>query len=132
MISVRELRIGNIALCKSVYTGEFELMVVDEIIPNKPYEYGVNGYTESLLKPIPLTEEILLKSGFEKAEIPFKDGSGSLFGYTAKGMEAFVLKYNPFNPVCFTEYHYGKKIEHLHQLQNLFFDLTGKELEIHL
>jgi hypothetical protein len=73
---------------------------------------------------IPLTEEWLLKFGFEKVEDINKD---TYPDYKIKGMLIhsnvhgnYVL--GNYSPICFIKY--------VHQLQNLYFALTGEELEI--
>ena len=68
-------------------------------------------------KPIPLTEEWLLKFGFEKA----KEGDYTMGVYTV-----FIREY-----ISISNYHgYIADIKHVHQLQNLYFALTNTELEI--
>lgn len=74
-------------------------------------------------KPIPLTEEWLLKFGFEKAGRTIKlknfgkfiDMNGELSFYPA-GMLNSLLRHD--------------LLQYVHQLQNLYFALTGKELMI--
>lgn len=83
------------------------------------------------IKPIPLTEEWLLKFGFEK--------KGSLFvlEFDKKIMAISMIDksyglYN--NQYCFqigNSYNAGKhRIMYVHQLQNIYFALTNKELEL--
>lgn len=71
-------------------------------------------------KPIPLTEEILLKAGFEQ-----------------QTSVIFSLKhYMLYVGVNFADFYYHgnmiKVIHSVHELQNLIFALTGEELEINL
>jgi hypothetical protein len=72
----------------------------------------------SYIEPIPLTEEWLLKFGFEYNE------HGN---FLSKG----GLNYNKGNRgswhYCFTGI---RQIEFVHTLQNVFFSLTGEELEV--
>jgi hypothetical protein len=75
------------------------------------------------LNPIPLTEEILLKCGFVKGFDNFYRKNKSYMieiCFFDKG----ILVTN--QSVCLSG------IKHLHQLQNLYFALTCKELEINL
>ena len=70
------------------------------------------------VKPIPLTEEWLVKFGFEKLEgwdnmYYFQIGNFQVYEYNVSGYD-----YDGFN------------IKHVHQLQNLYFALTNKELAI--
>lgn len=77
-------------------------------------------------EPIPLTEDILLKCGFE---------------YKAKsklGVDSFGEIFIADNGICHisderdTNYSFMAKCEYLHQLQNLYFALTGEELNVKL
>ena len=70
-------------------------------------------------EPIPLTEEWLLKCGFEKDEI-------IVFYRKDETSSTFIID---FNFVCLLGYSHVK-IHSAHQLQNLYFALTGEELQI--
>ena len=74
----------------------------------------------SFCRPIELTEEILLESGFEK-------------DYDEIFLDNVYLKY--FNNELFYSGFTGYKVSdepilYVHQIQNLFYCLQGKELEI--
>lgn len=71
------------------------------------------------IEPIPLTEDILLKCGFKKIS----------------GWNEFILDDLRCEFRCDTMllyYPFGVNIKYLHQLQNLYFALTNKELDIKL
>jgi len=68
-------------------------------------------------KPIPLTEEWLLKFGLYKDWIP-SINSPWIFNIHDDSKSNFAFKRG------------GIKIEYVHQLQNLYFALTGEELLI--
>lgn len=70
-------------------------------------------------KPIPLTPELLEKCGFKKYD-----------GYGYKVAQGYIIKHaNGY----FYHYHDLRiRVDYLHQLQNLVFALTGKEIEINL
>jgi len=70
-------------------------------------------------EPIPLTEEWLLKFGFE--ERMFGWWSSVLFLRTAN-RNGYFYDWQKTNENA------GTNIEYVHQLQNLYFALTGKEL----
>ena len=70
-----------------------------------------------LIKPIPITEEWLIKFGFEKRT---PDGY-----YFDKGRMSINLP-DVYYKINFTLV----KIYYIHQLQNLYFALTNKELTI--
>jgi len=81
-------------------------------------------------EPIPLTEEWLLKFGFHK-----KDAEWYL--HPCFELKIIVFNKGEFNGVMFytrtihtdfTPIYCTKHINHVHQLQNLYFALTGEEL----
>ena len=73
-------------------------------------------------KPTPLTEEWLLKFGFEKDCLMSKC-------YALKDIEISEDKNNDLY-LSLDGVWYGVAIKHVHQLQNLYFALTGKELSL--
>lgn len=89
-----------------------------------------------LMQPIPLTPEVLEKCGFEfKKNYNYKDGSkGDVFTngrylltvfYTGEG---YSISWWSANGTSLDGI--GRQLLHLHDLQNLFFALTGEELAI--
>ena len=131
MINANELRItnkvydnGKICTIESINAfadGEADVYLVE------------TGNAGMFIDPIPLTEDILLKCGFEK-----HSNSNEFWNlYTLKNgwyiSQALHIEDSAgVNFGCF--YWSGEFIEikHLHQLQNLFFCLCGKELTIKL
>ena len=82
------------------------------------------AFKHDTLKPIPLTEDILLKCGFDKHEYQY------IIEYC---INSFKLRYIKKNKKYV--YHTGvRNIEkrYLHQLQNIYLDLEEKELEVNL
>lgn len=121
-----ELRIGN-----WVYnsTTRNNMQVYPMMIPqlcNIEKEYG--SLKDSNIKPIPLTEEMLLKCGFDK------DGDyeyffvGEFTNYILEEQSkgGYMLG---VNQGCCTNF-FCWDIKYLHQLQNLYFALCEKELEV--
>ena len=76
------------------------------------------------IHPIPLTEEILLKCGFEEQEL-FEDHNPFFV------LGSFSLSTDSFAKERFF-YDCDIEIKYLHQLQNFYFVLTNQELEIEL
>jgi len=79
------------------------------------------------LKPIPLTEEWLLNFGFEKHE--------SLIGFYFKGnlvveRNIIISGFNFRKRINLRESLHLADFDYTHQLQNLYFALTGSELTI--
>lgn len=108
MIQANELRIGNLVnmTCDNasfnarIYVGDF---------------MDINmGY--KLVDPIPLTEEWLLKFGFIESETCFKKGF-LMFRFYESGL--FIPNIGSVEM---------KEVKYVHQLQNLYFALTGSEL----
>ena len=77
----------------------------------------------SHIRPIPLTEKILLDSGFYIDET--KNASIML-----PNNEVLILELN--DKGIYTDYAYGTEIEYLHNLQNLHKELSKTELIIKL
>ena len=109
-----ELRIGNWVNCECL-DFENECIQLENIHPKGTI---VDGYPYSIkeLKPIPLTEEWLLKFGFDKID----------FQFIKNGIKLFPIRdlyYRGNFPI-------KSDIKYVHQLQNLYFALTGEELII--
>ena len=123
-LTAEELRIGNYVL-KSLKSGQGRKIIdkigVQDLIRIRE-DIGCFNY-----ECIPLTEEILLKCGFDFG-IKLQD--------FVKGKYQFVEIINTIDGYFSEEgiLYYGliTKIKHLHQLQNLYFALTNQELKIEL
>ena len=123
-----ELRIGNYVLDRGN-----KLILIDhwEYINkiSSKREENFHPLTEFVdyLKPIPLTEEWLVKFGFEEV-----DGNDY---YKFFDLQEFRLFVNKKDNSCFIHYKqssidYLINNLHVHSLQNLYFALTGEELEL--
>ena len=113
-MEAKELRIGN--LFRFISTNYIEY--VSEIKTNGLKTAIINNVSIKDTEPIPLTEEWLVKFGFEKLE-----GWDDMFYFQISGFQ--IYEYN----VSGYEYD-GFNIKYLHQLQNLYFALTNEELTI--
>jgi hypothetical protein len=121
-----ELRIGNYVW--DDYSGE---MIVSAILESsaiwlrKTIKYPSGEYLVKDIKPIPLTEEWLLRFGFEKlkrAVIAF--GKRNLIVEWLFERWTGRLYYDAYTSIQIIE------IQYVHQLQNLYFALTEEELTI--
>lgn len=128
-MKTNDLRIGNLVLNDD--GGVCKLFNIHE------------GYINH--KPIPLTEEWLLKFGFEP--LPFVNllnsytksiGRNRILSIGSVGTPNEMIWLCEVNSVdkkiiedlvCIRNYDYDK-YTHVHQLQNLYFALTGEELEV--
>jgi hypothetical protein len=117
MIS-HELRIGNwVMIDPSNIPQQVCDVMCDSVNTDK-----VQGAHYGLVDAILLTEEWLLKFGFEIRRI--KD----ITNYTSHKLDLYQYLSN--NNKIFFEYSDGDvEIKYVHQLQNLYFALTGEELK---
>lgn len=85
-------------------------------------------HREGRYKPIPLTEEWLEKFGFENQSLDIfinhKEEQGHWLEFTGEYVELQ-------SSGDYSGHELGlKHVKHVHQLQNLYFALTGEELEV--
>jgi hypothetical protein len=119
-MKANELRIGNIT----------DAGIVCKIYPNFFYVKNPNSDSEfcSLaieVKPIPLTEEWFLNFGFTKNKL---EGYDTHFKYLHFNLNSGITAlYNSDFSIKLDDCARG--IKYVHQLQNLYFALTGQELE---
>lgn len=124
MIDARELRIGNIVepitMSPIMVTGITQQKTLDGIFTLIFVDYG-ESFLQEHLNPIPLTEEWLIKLGFEK-DVDFEQQIEA--DYTRE-----ILMVNVRNGVYYIMFN-GLKIEirYVHSLQNMYFCLLNKEL----
>lgn len=86
---------------------------------------GHSGNKPENLDPISLTEEWLLKFGFEKKSLDSYEIGWDTLRLDPNDMGSYDAKEpGDFNPIC------NLPIQYVHQLQNLYFAIEGKELEI--
>lgn len=129
MIPINELRINNLVYYNNKHN---EIGIITEIktslIPKIDY-VGINNridiyYQTKHINPIPLTEEWLLNLGFK------------LKGFYRLQVTSFLeLCWKPHDKTLnlqtekngFTE---DSKVKYVHELQNLYFALTGTELTL--
>lgn len=128
MIKANELRIGNLVYKRDLPSSEHSALLVNNI-----YRNGVNineeGWVYSLpdLDPIPLTAEMLEKAGFKEQRQTFF--TWYIFGATER---QFRLDYSDETTYHWVQGNTIVALSYVHQLQNLYFALTGEELAIAL
>ena len=125
-----ELRFGN--LIYEVWNGKKDITIFDFTL----YEsHDANGKTHfdpiskceilDKIEPIPLTEEWLLKFGFENQQIELDYPDKLLIISATVGGKYYFYLDDADGSTFGLNY-----IQYVHQLQNLYFILTGTELEI--
>lgn len=151
MIDTKELRIGNFVStnCEPMNTisgGIYEVLIIDSrekfgkssgyvtITTDDPIFNNAGTWCKNL-EPIPLTPEILEKCGFKKSI-----GDSYLEKIDIYENDYITLSSN-FNLLYETyedgneKWYYEKldrKIQYVHELQNIYFALSGEELEVKL
>ena len=129
-MKANELRIGNYVCVTEKHPLKVKIINDSDGIMSTVSDNSIFITTASLLayKPIPLTEEWLLKFGFEEAGDKFYE-KGLLFtncwflyfNITCKGKVTLSTD---------SEEYYLTDVPNVHQLQNLYHALTGEELTI--
>lgn len=112
MIDYKEVRIGNLVS----YEGkEYRIAGIYKDYPFlDTIEIGAGVVEWKDLEPIPLTEGWLFKFGFKKSTAWYRNGQHAV------------------NPTIANTYEFKniviKEVDYVHELQNLYFALTNKEL----
>lgn len=128
-MTAKEFRIGNL-----VYdtTGKVNMVNINAL----RYLLDYGGTPMCQAKPIPLTEEILRdwcgfsvnEDGFSCAEFVKSDKGYSLRGFDISSRDGMFFLWVPTEDQWYSSE--LTEIKYLHQLQNLYFALTGDELII--
>ncbi len=121
-LKAQDLRIGNL-----IDTPD-GIREIDDISTKRELGHSVGfkgfnvGYYLDVCKPIPITEEWLLKLGFEYNNFSLLYSNRKQSEYDIQILDdTFVI------------YKYGDEIvtlKYIHELQNLFYAITGNELEM--
>jgi hypothetical protein len=107
----KDLRIGNYVWNDLPFGGS-------EVYQIKVYDFGCAIMTNS--KPIRLTETIIIGLGFSYVK------EGRLIKYFGE----MLCEIFPDGVFFIKNIEITKKIKYVHELQNLYFALTGEELEL--
>jgi hypothetical protein len=130
MIKATELRVGNIVRTHNkgskVFIPEMDFVIQGITIFKRVvfgHSYNVTGFErdEKHIVGTPLTELWLLKFGFKHFTESWYEK-----GFLSISIEHGVELNDEYNSTIKLPY----EIQYVHQLQNLYFALTGKELEI--
>jgi hypothetical protein len=156
-MKANELRIGNYVGFGVIHTGlgqekSFAHYTVNQITETCMFfvESHAGEYFKDV-QPIPLTEEWLRKFGFKYQNRDVSHGNGKIERFWSKhwftGGDNWWIEIN-LNPITkdsngffwlnwnigggndFVHLPHSCELKYIHQLQNLYFALTGNELEI--
>lgn len=122
-MKITELRIGNLI------NNSNEVMAISSGESVTCYGLSFSGmvhFTFNEIEPIKLTEEWLIKFGFEQC---FDHWGGYLS--PVFGQKETCLRINKENDSFYHQTNLEKiKVEYVHKLQNLYFAFSEKELEV--
>ena len=129
MTNINDLRINNIL----EYSGDyFKVKSISNSIVGADRNKGIVEFKPSELKPIPISEEILLKVGFRKSSslTPLWTGPDPMLIWRTEYESDLLDNYFEFRFGITHSYQAKRQVrlDYLHQLQNLYFALTGSEL----
>ena len=128
-MKANELRVGNFVKYEN------KVFEIAGTSPEYPFlntiEFGVGVVEWHTIKSIPLTDEWFIKFGATKDKdynvhntLSINDDYGYiLFVHTEKGYDVFI-HINDHSVLLYNE------IQYVHQLQNLYYAITGEELKI--
>lgn len=125
MIDVNELRRGNIVQDEhGIWQYVYQIWPYGCELADSMRGDGDLDHRSEEIFPISVTGEVLVRFGFEKIR-----------RNSFKNQENIIVLIWPDGVCGITIYYNGNEIDtphnkHLHQLQNLYQSLTGKELEI--
>lgn len=120
-MNIEELRVGDWIVIDSM--NAFEQ-------PNTPLRVSIDMFValdrmelfKDQLQPIPLSPEILIKAGF------FKYNNAYVLKEPSTNMAKF--EFSIWENITYNTGEIEPPFDYVHQLQNLYFALTGKELDI--
>lgn len=118
------MKASELRICNLIFTHKEEIIVVKGIDIEGLILFNEDqNIFDFKCKPIPLTEEWLVKFGFENEGFDYWNGP-VFFELCDCGNGEWR------NSINCHEYEHGIAIKYVHQLQNLYFALTGEELQL--
>jgi hypothetical protein len=121
-MNAKELRIGNFLEGKNGIVKVTRIFDEDHVGIGAGDPYFVSG-ENPCLKPIELTEEILLKFGFDKKS------NNVYFILVGKCLLEYNNVHHFLDIVKRVNFDIDIEIKYVHELQNVFFAITGSEIE---
>jgi hypothetical protein len=123
MVQATELKVGNLVYAK--YEKHYIKVASISLINNEGIS-EINGWEDKELDPIQLAPEILRKLGF----LHHKGKWNEWWDYS--NFTLYNEDYKSKKHYEFKELYYDIIIMSVHQLQNFYNSISGKELEINL
>lgn len=129
-MTANELRIGNFVTLESDIdcTNPLTVNCIEDTprigIKESPPLWGY--FSEDEIKPIPITEDWLIRFGFEKNDVGFYI---LILPNKNKVYLSADVKFQSFE-VCQNGYGFETECSFVHQLQNLFYCLCGTEITL--
>jgi hypothetical protein len=115
----QELRIGNL-VCYNDKVVKVEQITKHKIgYHTKPNETRMNYARLCEIEPIPITDELLLKNGFEQCDYMFKTLFFEMYE-VENGWHLHIDNDKFETAIALT-------IKHIHQMQNAYYLVAGKE-----
>lgn len=146
VVHPRELRLGNLITVSGINTPLVVHALLDATILLKDGDNTPDGYYYTSTRPIAITEEWLFKFGFKYQDRDINSRKLERFylsNYFGQGEYWIEFNLASEDKRSFTWLNWdigggrrhvhlptGDKLIYVHQLQNLYFALTGNELEI--
>lgn len=127
-IRASELRINNIVEADGIIQRVYRIWQNGaELVEQEDGDDDLD-YHENDIYPVKLTEEYLLKFGFEITKQTKEDNNiWTFIGSECKFELEQIIDFHLYDNMCF-----GTQINYVHQLQNLYFALTNEELLLSL
>jgi hypothetical protein len=123
MISCYELRIGNYVLVNGNFQQVFAINRTVAFVAEEDNEEMASEHNLENVQPIPLTEDILTQCGFVYHDY-FK-----FWQLITTGIRSEMNISPDYEVIDFMRKPILKKLTSLHQLQNIYFLLKGRELQ---
>lgn len=127
MINANELRIGNMVNWCNPLDNKNEIVAIN----NRDFDLIIEKNMGHLYSPIPLTPEVLEAAGFKNVQGDYwiivnelMISFDSVWWWTNSWQADGEFGFDVLAPF--------KEIQYLHQLQNLYWCLSGEELKINL
>ena len=123
-MNIRELRIGNILNNGEHYCVVIKIDAIEEVIQTTKLKGSPSFFESTPIKAVPLTDDWLTKFGFNEVgdKVVMVDSSFHSIQIIQEGN--VLLWDDSGDSISLND------IKYVHQLQNLYFALTGEELTI--